>query len=206
MAKLDLKKEQSSLYRPPAKEVTWIDVPELSFLMIDGAGNPNTSASFQEAIGALYNLSYTLKFSLKRQDPAADFGIMPLEGLWWTDDSGRFDPDSTEEWRWTLMIQVPAFISAAAVDAARAEIKRKKAVEAVERVRFERFCEGRCAQIMHIGPYAAERPTIERLQAFIAAGGCTAAGKHHEIYLSDPRRAAPDKMRTILRQPARCSV
>lgn len=200
MAKLDLKKQLKALYAPSAKEPARVDVPSMQFLMIDGEGDPNTSQAFQDAFPALYGMAYTLKFAAKKAG-LQDYVVMPPEGLWWSDETGRLDLTDKSAWQWTLMIAQPDFITEAMVTAAREQLKSKKDPPGLERLRFERFDEGRCAQIMHIGPYADEGPTVERLHAFIRDQGLTPRGKHHEIYLGDPRRAKPERLKTVVRQP-----
>jgi hypothetical protein len=194
--------ESKSLYGPSAKACELVEVPETRFLMVDGSGDPNTSQDFQEAIQALYGVSYTLKFALKKSG-GPEFRVMPLEALWWNDVNGRFDADSKSDWSWTAMIRQPDFVEAAAIEAAIRQAGNKRPLPALSKMRFERFEEGLSAQVMHVGPYSEEQPTIERLQAFIAEQGCEPAGKHHEIYLGDPRRAAPEKLKTVIRQPVR---
>ena len=201
MKKIDHKKELKHLYGPPAKEVSVVDVPPMSFLMVDGQGDPNTSQAYQEAVGALYSVSYTLKFMVKKGEMMIDYKVMPLEGLWWTEDMSRFSMDEKEAWKWTAMIMQPDFVTAELVEAAKDQAQRKKGLVAISLTRFKVFREGRAAQIMHIGPYAEEAPTIEKLHEFIAAQGGTLSGMHHEIYLSDPNRTAPEKLKTIIRQP-----
>ena len=201
MKKIDHKKELKHLYGPPAKEVSVVDVPPMSFLMVDGQGDPNTSQAYQEAVGALYSVSYTLKFMVKKGEMMIDYKVMPLEGLWWTEDMSRFSMDEKEAWKWTAMIMQPDFVTAELVEAAKDQAQRKKGLVAISLTRFKVFREGRAAQIMHIGPYAEEAPTIEKLHEFIAVQGGTLSGKHHEIYLSDPNRTAPEKLKTVIRQP-----
>jgi hypothetical protein len=201
MQKIDLKKQSKPFYEAKAGGIAVVDLPPLSYLMVDGEGDPNTSASYSAAIEALYSLSYTLKFACKKGPRAIDYGVLPLEGLWWADDPGVFMTADKSSWKWTAMIAQPEFISVAEVEAARAEVCKKKNIEALDLVRFECFHEGESAQVLHVGPYSAEGPEIERLHAFIHAAGKQLRGKHHEIYLSDPRRTAPDKLKTILRQP-----
>jgi hypothetical protein len=201
--KVDLKKRLSHLYNPSATEVAVVEVPALQFLMIDGAGDPNTAQEYKEAIEALYGVAYTLKFLLKKEQ-GLDYPVMPLEGLWWTPDMREFSAEHKEHWLWTMMIMQPEEVTAAHFEQARAQVQRKKDSPALAKLRLEQFHEGLAAQIMHIGPYAAEAPTIARLHAFIREQGYAFDGtrqKHHEIYLSDPRRAAPEKMKTVLRQP-----
>jgi hypothetical protein len=201
MKKVDLRKQYKHLYAPSAKAVGVVDVPPLNFLMIDGQGNPNTSPDFGAALEALYAMSYTLKFAVKLGKLAIDYPVMALEGLWWTDDLSRFSMDEKDLWKWTAMMMQPEFVTRAMVEEARAQVARKKNPAALPKVRFEGFHEGSCAQIMHIGPFATEGPTIKRLHDFIEEGGHKLRGKHHEIYLSDPRRAAPEKVKTVIRQP-----
>src|SRR5271157_4888502 len=163
MGKIDLKKQWKDLYQPSGKEVTAVVVPELTYLMVDGRGDPNTSQSFSEAVEALYSLSYTLKFTLKKSPRAVDYGVMPLEGLWWADDPGVFHQADKSAWYWTAMILQPEFLTAADYEAAFAEVKRKKNPAALERVRVEKLDEGWSAQILYTGPFSAEGPTIERI-------------------------------------------
>jgi len=201
MIKLDLKKELKHLYHPSAKEVSFVDVPKMNFLMIDGEGDPNGSAVFQEAVDALFSLSYTLKFMVKKGRTAVDYTVMPLEGLWWVDDMNDFDINNKSNWKWTLMIMQPEFVTAEMFREAIVHVEKKKALASLEKARLECFVEGPAAQVMHIGPYSAEGPTVERLHRFIAEQGKTRRGKHHEIYLSDARKAAPEKLKTVIRQP-----
>ncbi|MFW2339845.1 MAG: GyrI-like domain-containing protein [Acidimicrobiia bacterium] len=204
MAKLDLKKQYRELYLPSAKECSVVDVPELQFLMIDGHGDPNTSDEYREALEALYAMSYTLKF-LSKQKEDIDYVVMALEGLWWTDDMADFSEDDKSAWSWTSMIMQPSHLTADHVEAAVEQVRSKKNPPALDKLRFEPFREGLSVQIMHIGPYAEEAPTIARLHGFAGDNGYQLRGKHHEIYLSDPRRAAPDKLRTVIRQPVEAS-
>jgi hypothetical protein len=201
MEKLDLKKQWKQLYGVKADAIVAVDVPPLAYLMVDGQGDPNTSQAFQEAVEALYALSYTLKFVIKKGPRAIDYGVMPLEGLWWADDPRVFHAADKSTWKWTAMIAQPEFITRAQVDAAIAEVRKKKNPAALDRVRFETLTEGVAAQILYVGSFADEGPTILRMHEFIRAAGKELRGKHHEIYLSDPRRTAPEKLRTILRQP-----
>jgi len=204
MCALDLKKELKSLYAPAGNAPTVVKVPPINFVMVDGSGDPNTSANYRAALEALYTVSYGAKFKTKRTDPAADYTVMPLEGLWWTDDATLPEMwEHKEEFHWTAMIAQPDYISAETITEVVEEATRKKALPALSKIRLERFEEGLCVQIMYIGPYSAERPTIERLHAFAEAQGYKLRGKHHEIYLGDPRRTAPEKLRTIIRQPVK---
>lgn len=200
MEKIDLKKELKQLYQASAKEVVAVDVPAMNYLMIDGEGDPNTSPAYAAAVEALFMVAYAAKFLVKKGAAAIDYAVMPLEGLWWADDMSCFVSGDKSQWKWTMMIMQPPCVSREIIDRAIAEVAAKKRPTAISRLRFEPFSEGRCAQILHVGPFADEGPTIERLHRFIAARG-KRIGKHHEIYLSDIRKAAPAKWKTILRQP-----
>jgi hypothetical protein len=200
LAKLDLKKELGPLYRASAQRPVEVDVPPLAFLMIDGRGDPNTSPEYGQAVEALFSVAYAAKFIVKKGAQAIDYAVMPLEGLWWADDLSAFTANDRTRWQWTMMIMQPAFVTGETVAAAIAATKRKKALAALDGLRFTSFTEGRCAQILHVGPFSAEGPTIARLHEFIVAR-TGLAGKHHEIYLSDIRRADPKRWKTIIRQP-----
>jgi len=198
--KIDLKKELKHLYQPSAKEVVQVDVPTLRFLMIDGEGDPNTSQRYTEAVEALFTVSYTVKFMVKNGPTATDYVVMPLEGLWWADDLSTFVANDKSQWKWTMMIMQPDFVGLDVLHAGIAEAKRKKALAAINELRIENFTEGTCAQVLHVGPFNEEGPTIQRVHGFICERSGL-AGKHHEIYLSDIRRADPAKWKTIIRQP-----
>jgi len=201
VGKIDLKKQFKQLYGPSAREAMMVEVPEMNFLMIGGVGDPNKSQEFQEAIDALYSISYTLKFMLKKGKEALDFVVMPLEGFWWTDDMTQFSMDNKDIWKWTLMIAQPEQVTEELFKKALDQARKKKDSPALAKVRLQSFHEGLAAQIMHIGPYSAEGPTVEKLHGFIREKGYKLRGKHHEIYLSDPRRSTPERMKTVLRQP-----
>ena len=200
MKKRDIKRELRHLYHSSATQVAEVDVPSISYLMIDGEGDPNTSLSYAQAVEALFSVSYTAKFMLKRSRIGIDFTVMPLEGLWWANDWSVFLTDDRTQWKWTMMIMQPEFLPFEVIQSAIDSIGKKKNLPALEKIRYESIQEGLCAQIMHVGPFSEERPTIERLHEYI---DCLAdrTGKHHEIYLSDVRRAAPSKWKTIIRQP-----
>lgn len=200
MKKVDLKKELKHLYQPSSKEVAQVDVPAFRFLMIDGEGDPNTSQEYARAVEALFSVSYSVKFMVKKGAQGVDYAVMPLEGLWWADDMSTFVRNERSGWKWTMMIMQPDFVGEAVIRAAIAEVKRKKALPAVDALRLEGFTEGLCAQILHIGPFSEEGPTIQRVHDFIGARSAL-AGKHHEVYLSDVRRADPARWKTIIRQP-----
>jgi hypothetical protein len=200
MDKIDLKKDFKSLYQPSAKQVVEVDVPAFKFLMIDGEGDPNTAPSYAQAIEALFAVSYTTKFMLKKGPQQIDYAVMPLEGLWWADDMSAFVTGDKAQWKWTMMLMQPSFVPDELIHAAMFEAKKKKELPGMARLRLEAFAEGHCAQVLHIGPFTEEGPTIERLHTYVDARG-RRTGKHHEIYLSDIRRADPKKWKTVLRQP-----
>ncbi|HZP90689.1 MAG TPA: GyrI-like domain-containing protein [Actinomycetota bacterium] len=201
MPKLDLKRSMRRLYFPPVGQPVLVDVPELSFLAIDGRGDPSISRTYREAVEALFAVSYALKFTIKRVDPEDDFTVMPLESLWWTGPAGELDLEDRARWRWTAMIAQPPVVTEELLRKASAQAARKRPLPALKKMRLERFREGLSAQIMHVGPYEEEGPTIEKLHAFIAEHDYPLRGKHHEIYLSDPRRCAPERLKTVVRQP-----
>lgn len=210
MKTLDLKKELKSLYMPSAKKVEIVQVPRLQFAMIDGAiekgFEPGNSASFQEATEALYGISYTLKFMLKkRKTDAIDYPVMALEGLWWVED-GMFDITVKDNWFFTLMILQPEVITPEIFEEGREQVRKKRGgSSALSKLCLTNFEEGLCMQTMHIGPYATEPATVTRMRAFAQENGYRdrvgPSGKHHEIYLGDPRKANPSKLKTVLRHP-----
>jgi len=187
------------LYRARRDHPELIEVPEATFLMIDGQGDPNTSGGFALAVQALYTAAYTIKFSLKKATGRNE-RVPPLEGLWWNADND-FTVGTKDSWSWTLMIRLPEDLPAALLAESLSSAKAKKPELPISDLRVERFSEGTAAQVMHIGPYGEEGPTIAALHAFIADQGHAMRGKHHEIYLGDPRRSAPSKLKTLLRQP-----
>ncbi|MDH3702614.1 MAG: GyrI-like domain-containing protein [Alphaproteobacteria bacterium] len=201
MKKIDLKKDLKHLYGAAAKTIAIVDVPAMNFLMIDGQGDPNTSDDYQGAVEALYAVSYAAKFMIKKGSAAIDYGVMPLEGLWWTDDPAQFSPDNKGIWKWTAMIMQPEWVTATLWEEAKAQTAKKKNPRGLPKMRLESFREGKAAQILYVGPYTEEAPTISRLHKFIEEQGLKRCGRHHEIYLNDPRRTDPAKLRTILRQP-----
>jgi len=201
MAKIDYKRVHPDLYKPSAKAFATVEVPPLQYLMIDGQGDPNSSQAYQDALEALYALAYGNKFALKARD--LDHVVMPLEGLWWTPDMADFTDQAKSAWNWTMMIMQPPEVNDAVLAAARERVAKKKNPVALPKVRLVTLEEGLAAQILYLGPYADEAPTIQRLHDYIAAQGCERFGKHHEVYLSDPRRTAPERLKTIIRQPMR---
>ncbi|HEU0291554.1 MAG TPA: GyrI-like domain-containing protein [Anaerolineales bacterium] len=210
MKTLDLKKDLKYLYQPSAKKVEIVQVPLLQFEMIDGAiekgSEPGKSPSFAEATQAMYSMAYTLKFMLKkRKTNAIDYPVMALEGLWWVED-GMFDITIKDNWFYTLMIMQPDLITPDLFEEAREQVRKKKGDrEMLSKVRLAHFEEGLCVQVMHIGPYATEPATIDRMREFMQENGLKdnvgPNGKHHEIYLGDPRKADPTKLKTVLRHP-----
>lgn len=202
LTKLDLKKTHKRLYTASAGKVDILDVPPLSYLMIDGSGDPNTAPMYQEAVSALYSTAYALKFAVKKEQ-GIDYAVMPLEGLWWVDDLSQFSYTDRSNWRWTMLVVQPEMVTSDLFTGVVAEVARKKKLPLLDHVRLETFAEGLSAQILHVGPYSAEAPTIARLHDSIKEQGYVLRGKHHEIYLGDPNRTAPEKLKTIIRQPAK---
>ena len=204
MPKTDFKKEYKDLFSARLGKIEVIEVPALNYIKIDGKGDPNESESFQQSTEALYSLSYTLRSMLKKGPEALEYSVLPLEGLWWAGDGNRFSPEDKDAWQWTLMIMQPDLVTTDMVEEARSQVaKKKKDLTTVPDVRFELFEEGTAAQTMHAGSYDDEASTISSMNRFIALNGFHPNGKHHEIYLNDPRRSAPEKLRTILRQPVK---
>lgn len=202
MPAVDLKKTYKGLYNPSRKEPALVKVPDFQYLMVDGKGDPNTSAAFREAIELLYGLSYTLKFQLKKE--GKDHTVMPLEGLFCADDPAAFKDSARKgEWKWTLMILQPKEVTKSRLQSAAADLAEKRKLSLPLPVRLETLSEGQSVQIMHVGPYAKEGPTIAAVHKFMEDGGYTFNGMHHEIYLSDPKRTAAAKMRTVIRQPVK---
>jgi hypothetical protein len=195
--KVDLKKELRALYSADP-EPQLVDVPELGFLMVDGRGDPNTAPEYGEALVVLYGVAYRVKFLAKAA--GRDFVVAPLEGLWWAEDMEAYLDGDRSAWEWTMMIALPDFVGGDLVAEAVGAMG-PGAGPGLERLRYGRYHEGRAAQLMHFGPYADEAPTIRRLHDFISDRGLERTGRHHEIYLSDPRRTAPEKLRTVIRQP-----
>ena len=199
--KIDFKKTLKPYYDASDKQVEIVEIPEMKFLMIDGQGDPNTSNEYQTAVETVYMLSYAFKFMIKKDKRQVDYGVLPLEGLWWIDDMSKFTIENKEDWQWTAMIMQPEYVTREIYDEGAEQVRKKKNPPALSKVRFEVFAEGQSVQIMHKGPFAEEGPTIRKLHDFIKANNFLLTGKHHEIYLSDIRRASPDKWRTIIRQP-----
>jgi hypothetical protein len=211
MKTLDLRKQYKYLYKPSAKKIEIVQVPRLQFAMVDGAiekgQSPGTSPGFTEAIQALYGISYTLKFTFKmRKTNAIDYPVMALEGLLWLTAGDVFDINIKDNWSYTLMIMQPEIVTPDLFEEAREQVRKKRGDSpALTRARLEYFEEGLCVQTMHIGPYATEPATIERMRVFAEENGyrdCVGnERKHHEIYMSDPRRVSPERLKTVLRHP-----
>jgi hypothetical protein len=202
MDKIDFKKAHPELYRPSAIDFALIDVPAMQFVMVDGEGNPNTAPSYKRLVEWLFSVSYAMKFSAKAS-LNIDYVVPPLEGLWWADDPADFVARRKDRWRWTMMIMAPDFLTTAMFKAA-TEKTKKKLDSPPESLRMEKYREGRSFQILHIGGYDDEGPTLARLHDEVMPAQCvTFGGKHHEIYLSDARKTEPARLKTILRQPVR---
>ena len=199
MGIIDYKKKLKHLYNPSSKKIVIVEVPPMNYLMVDGEGGPAVE-SYQQAIEALYGLSFTVKFDVKK-GVGLDYTVMPLEGLWWAKDITAFSADRKDEWLWKMMIMQPDYVTAKHVNAATKQLREKKNPLALDKIRFESYHEGPSVQILHIGPYDDEGPTIAQMHKFIDENGYQLHMKHHEIYLSDPRRSKPEKLKTVLRQP-----
>ncbi len=201
MAKRDFKKELKHLYGPSKKEFSVVDPPPMNLLMIDGYGDPNGNPAFQEGMEALYGMAYTIKFALKPR--GIEYVVPPSEGLWWMEDMSEFSVETKDHWQWTLMIMQPDEVTQEIVAAAQGELANKKDLPSLSKLRYERYHEGLSVQIMYLGAYADEGPTIARMHEFIRENCYDFNGKHHEIYLGDPRRTAPEKLKTVIRQPVK---
>jgi hypothetical protein len=199
MAKIDFKKELKHLYSPPKGKFTIVDVPMMNFLMVDGNGYPVGNPSYEQALEALYGVSYGLKFASKAQ--GKDYIVPPLEGLWWMEDMSKFSMQKKDEWEWTMMIMQPEWVTRKMVDAVITDVAQKKALPALEKMRFEAYHEGLSVQTFYIGPYSEEGPTIASMHTYVEVEGFSLRGKHHEIYLNDARKTAPEKLKTVIRQP-----
>ena len=203
MDKIDYKKELKELYAAKAGNPVVVQVPTMNYIMIDGQGDPNTSQEYIDAIQTLYPLAYTIKFTSKLKY-GNDFGVMPLESLWWTEHMADFSAENKDNWLWTAMIMQPDVVTEDIYNQAVQQLKQKKSLKALDKLRFAAYDEGRAAQVLYIGPYAKEGPTIQQLHEFISDQGGTldeTNKHHHEIYLGDPRRTDSSKLKTIIRQP-----
>lgn len=203
MTKLDLKKVHKNLFSPKHNVFSIVDVPELQYLMVDGKGDPNTAPEFIEAVSHLFGVAYTTKFMISRRDKSLDYGVAPLEGLWWAEDMESFTAMNKNDWKWTMMIMQPDFITQDIIKDGMELYKTKKKISGDVPVRLETLKEGKVVQTLYFGAYADEAPTIKAMHELIAANGLKPTGKHHEIYLGDPKRVTPEKLKTILRQPVK---
>lgn len=201
MKKIDLKKELKEFYSAK-KEPCIVKIPAFNYIMIDGKGDPNGSEEFQAAVSALFTAAYTLKFMVKKGKMAIDYKVMPLEGQWWADDYRDFLSGNKAKWYWTISIMQPGFITKAMFKEAVEKAKAKKKELPLDNLRLEAFADGTSGQILHTGPFSEEGATIQKLHEFIKAQGLKIKGKHREIYLNDFNRVKPEKMKTIIRQPA----
>ena len=203
MDKYDVKRELKQCYAPTNRDWTLVDVPAQQFIAVDGHGDPNTSADYARAVEALYSVAYTIKFAGKRT-LGRDFVVGPLEGLWWSDDPEVFLTRDKDAWNWRMLISQPDWVTDDSIQEAKQAALAKKGLPTIADVRRETLHEGTSAQLLHIGPYDDEGPALARLHhEYLAANGLRMTGQHHEIYLGDPRRAAPEKLKTVLRQPVR---
>jgi hypothetical protein len=204
MSKIDFKKELKHLYAPGKKEFVVVDVPPMSFLQVDGHGDPNTAAEYKDAVEALYAAAFKIKF-MSKKELGRDYVVPPLEGLWWAEDMDSFTTQRDKSaWDWTMMIMQPDWITSDMYHAAVSEVSTKKELPALPKLKFSTYDEGLSVQILHLGSYDDEGPTLLRLHnEWMPANGYAENGKHHEIYLSDPRKTAPEKLRTVLRQPVK---
>ena len=204
MPKTDFKKDLKHLYQPSAREFVVVDVPPMQFLMVDGHGDPNTAQEYQDAVEALYAVAYKLKF-MSKKELGRDYVVPPLEGLWWAEDMETFTARRDKSaWDWTMMIMQPEWMTQGMLEEAVGEVGKKKDLPALPKLRLETYDEGLAVQIMHVGSYDDEAPTIHEMHhAFMPQNGYQPVGKHHEIYLGDPRKVAPEKLKTVLRQPVR---
>jgi hypothetical protein len=204
MSDIDFKKQFNELYSARQNKVQIVQVPALNYLAIDGQGDPQSGDSFQASMEALYGVAYAVRSNLKKAPDPVEYIVPPLEGLWWMTDGSRFSVEDRDTWSWTLMIPQPDMVTSDMFEEARVQVqKKKKKLTTVQEIRFDLHEEGLSAQILHAGPYDQEGPTLSALHRYIALNGYHPDGKHHEVYLNDPRRSAPDKLRTILRQPVK---
>lgn len=203
MSKIDFKKALKQFYRPSSKKFSVVDVPPMNFLMIDGEGNPGTAPAYFQAIEALYPVAYKLKF-MSKMELERDYVVPPLQGLWWAEDMTAFVRGEKDQWLWTMMIMQPDWITAEMFQDARQQVQKAQNPPALPKMRLEIYHEGLAVQIMHIGPYSEEGPILSQLHnEFLPQNGYIESGKHHEIYISDPRKVAPERIKTVLRQPVK---
>jgi len=203
MIKIDFKKEYKDVYKPKTNEVSFIEVPKLNYLAIDGKGDPNTSQEYKDSIEALMSVSYKTKFIVKKEH-GKDYVVMPLEGLWWaTEGMDNFSVEDKSNWNWKSLIMQPKFVKKEHFKQAKEKVAKKKDLNSLDKIEFIEIDEGLSAQILHIGPFVDEGPTVEKLHNVIKENSYDFNGMHHEVYLSDIRRTKPEKLRTIIRQPVK---
>ena len=200
MPKIDFKRKYKDLYKPTPKKVSFVEVPKLNYLKIDGEGDPNTSQEYKDSIETLMSVSYKTKFIMKKEHQN-DYVVMPLEGLWWSDDMDNLSTYDKLNWKWTSLIMQPDFVKEKHIKQAKEKVSEKKNLSSLDKMEFIELDEGLSAQILHIGPYADEGPSVEKLHKAIEENSYDFNGLHHEIYLNDIRRTAPEKLKTIIRQP-----
>jgi len=201
MSKLDYKKQFPQYYRPKKKPEI-IEIPEMNFFMIDGKGDPNTAKEYKAAVECLYAVAYTLKMKIvKKDNPENDYVVPPLEGLWYMDNMDDWSFENKDEWQWTMMIRIPDFVTDDQIKKSIALTKENKNPASLPKLYHEKYNEGTAVQIMYIGSYADEGPTIQHIHEYAKNEGYNLDGKHHEIYLGDPRKTAPEKLKTVIRQP-----
>lgn len=201
MEKLDLKKSRKALFTAPLNRFVPIDVPPVSYLMVDGHGDPNAAPAYKLAVESLYTTAYTIKFSCKAI--GKDFVVAPLQGLWSAPDPESFVARRKDEWDWTMMIMAPDHVDDETFLAARIRA-REKLGALPGSLRLERLEEGLCLQALHVGSYDDEGPLLATLhKEIMPSGGYDFNGPHHEVYLSDPRKTPPEKLKTVIRQPVR---
>lgn len=198
--KKDYKKDLKEFYNPSSKVVSEVVVPKMNFLMIEGKGNPGVCQEYTDAIQTIYPVAYTIKFAIKKST-GFDFGVMPLEGLWWAEDMNDFTNGNRDNWLWTLMIMQPEVVTKEIFESAKSKVQCEKKQPSIDKIHFESYADGKSAQLMHIGPFSEEGPNIMRINKYFTDLGGKPSGKHHEIYLSDIRKVNPAKMKTVLRQP-----
>ena len=200
MDEVDFKKKLGKLYDESAKEPSILNVPQMSYLMIDGEGDPNNSKDYVDAVQSLYSVAYTMKFAIKKEGKIK-YAVMPLEGLWWVDDMSKFSQEDKRNWKWTAMIMQPEVVTKEVFDKCLEDARKRKGFPGILKIRFAKYDEGLSVQIMYVGPYSGEGQTIKRLHEFAKKDRYRLRGRHHEIYLGDPRRTKPEKLKTIIRQP-----
>lgn len=199
MTKIDYKKELKDLYTGKKGIINIIEVPKMKYLQVHGEGDPNIDPSYKEAIEALYSIAFTIKFMCKKEDK--DFVVMPLEGLWYSENCSVFVNKEKEKWQWTMIVMMPDFVTDIMFKEAVELAKKKKDNSKIDEVFLEEYKEGLAVQTLHVGSYDEEAPVISEMHKFVTDQGYKLEGKHHEIYLSDPRKVAVEKLKTILRQP-----